>query len=64
MVRQLDDILSSRQWDCLHEQDKDLVWTMRVEIREKNAQALPLVLKSVKWHNHIDVAKVTSVLLL
>ncbi|XP_060599403.1 phosphatidylinositol 4,5-bisphosphate 3-kinase catalytic subunit beta isoform-like, partial [Ruditapes philippinarum] len=62
MVRQLDDILSSRQWDCLHEQDKDLVWTMRVEIREKNAQALPLVLKSVKWHNHIDVAKMQILL--
>ncbi|XP_045207446.2 phosphatidylinositol 4,5-bisphosphate 3-kinase catalytic subunit beta isoform-like isoform X2 [Mercenaria mercenaria] len=62
MVEQLDDILNSRQWDCLHEQDKELVWIMRVEIREKNAHALPLVLKSVKWNNHIDVAKMQILL--
>ncbi|KAL4228605.1 Phosphatidylinositol 4 [Mactra antiquata] len=62
-LNQLDCILKTRQqWEFLHEQDKEMVWLMRVEIREKYPDYLPLVLTSVKWHNHIDVAKMQVLL--
>ena len=44
--------------DCIYENEKELVWMMRFECRDKFPQALPIVLKSVKWNNHQDVAKV------
>ncbi|WAR06098.1 PK3CA-like protein [Mya arenaria] len=59
---QLATILESRQWETLHEQDKDLVWLSRLEIREKYSDCLPLVLRSVKWANHADVAKMQVLL--
>lgn len=48
--------------DCLHENDKELVWMMRYECRDKYPHALPLVLKSVKWNYHQDVAKMQVLL--
>ena len=58
-LEELKDIIDSQAVsDCLHENDKDLVWMMRYECRDKHPHALPLVLKSVKWSSHQDVAKV------
>ena len=58
-LEELKEIINSQTIsDCLHENDKELVWMMRYECRDKFSHALPLVLKSVKWNNHQDVAKV------
>ena len=58
-LEQLKDIVEKQVLpDCLHENDKELVWLMRYECRDRYPNSLPLVLKSVKWNNHCDVAKV------
>ena len=46
--------------DELFEQDKDLLWLLRYEVRDRFPQYLSQLLQAVKWNNHIDVAKVSS----
>ena len=41
------------------EQDKELIWMMRYESRDKYPNALPLLLDSVSWEEHVNVAKVS-----
>ncbi|KAK3609253.1 hypothetical protein CHS0354_006178 [Potamilus streckersoni] len=60
-IDQLKTILE-RTSDSLHMQDKDLTWLLRYECLENMPHALPLVLNSVKWYNHIDVAKMQVLL--
>ena len=59
-LAKLDDILKRHHvaLEDLHEQDKEDIWNMRYECRDRRPNALPLVLKSVNWQNHVDVAKV------
>ncbi|KAJ8319901.1 hypothetical protein KUTeg_001488 [Tegillarca granosa] len=54
-----EDVMTSYQ---LAEQDKELCWLLRYECRDHFPHALPLVLTSVKWDNHIDVAKMQALL--
>ena len=42
----------------LPEQEKDLIWKLRYELRDKYPQCILHLLASVKWTNYIDVAKV------
>ncbi|KAL5014906.1 hypothetical protein ScPMuIL_009176 [Solemya velum] len=46
----------------LCEQDKEMMWMMRYECRERFPQSLPKLLSSVTWANHIDVAKMQVLL--
>ncbi|XP_052246481.1 phosphatidylinositol 4,5-bisphosphate 3-kinase catalytic subunit delta isoform-like isoform X2 [Dreissena polymorpha] len=55
-------LVNSCQSETLHEQDKELVWLSRLEIREKHPECLPLVLRSVKWSSHKDVSKMLVLL--
>lgn len=50
------------QSDPLFEQDKDLIWMLRYEVEARFPNSLAKVLQSVKWNNHIDVAKMTALL--
>ncbi|KAK3099967.1 hypothetical protein FSP39_012674 [Pinctada imbricata] len=44
------------------EQDKELIWMMRYESRDRYPEALPLLLDSVSWELHINVAKMQALL--
>ncbi|ESO88783.1 hypothetical protein LOTGIDRAFT_179045 [Lottia gigantea] len=46
----------------LFEQEKELLWLLRYECLEKYPHALSKLLSSIKWCNHIDVAKMTALL--
>lgn len=48
------------QSEQLFEQDKDLIWLLRYEVRQKFPHALAKVLQSVKWNSFVDVAKVSN----
>ncbi|CAG5132799.1 unnamed protein product, partial [Candidula unifasciata] len=50
------------QSDQLFEQDKDLIWLLRYEVRHRFPHALAKVLQSVKWNSYVDVAKMTALL--
>jgi len=54
-LEQLQSVLGQ---DELFEQDKDLLWLLRYEVRDRFPQYLSQLLQAVKWNNHIDVAKV------
>ena len=45
--------------DELFEQDKDLLWMLRYEVRDRFPEHLNQLLQAIKWNNHIDVAKVS-----
>ena len=40
------------------EQDKERVWRLRFECMHRYPEALPKLLGSVSWNNHVDVAQV------
>ena len=42
----------------LHEQDKELIWSLRYECREHFPRSLPKVLGCVHWDDYIEVAMV------
>nr|KAG5710060.1 hypothetical protein BaRGS_030136 [Batillaria attramentaria] len=46
----------------LFEQDKELLWLLRYEVRERYPQKLSRLLQVVKWNSHVDVAKMTALL--
>lgn len=48
--------------DELFEQDKDLIWLLRYEVRERYPHQLSRLLQAVKWNNHVDIAKMTTLL--
>lgn len=50
------------QQDELFEQDKELLWVLRYEVRERFPQHLSYVLNVVKWNNHVEVAKMIVLL--
>ncbi|KAL8578264.1 hypothetical protein ACOMHN_005655 [Nucella lapillus] len=47
------------QQEELFEQDKELLWLLRFELRDRYPQRLPRLLQAVKWNSHVDVAKMT-----
>ncbi|CAC5389221.1 unnamed protein product [Mytilus coruscus] len=68
IVQQLDSILKANQYtviQMLDEQQKQLIWWMRYDIRDKFHEfphALLYVLYSVSWDNHIEVSKMQALL--
>ncbi|XP_059138757.1 phosphatidylinositol 4,5-bisphosphate 3-kinase catalytic subunit delta isoform-like [Physella acuta] len=50
------------QADQLFEQDKELIWILRYEVRQRFPNSLSKVLQSVRWNNYVDVAKMTALL--
>lgn len=44
--------------NALFEQDKELLWRLRHEIKHRFPNSLPLLLSSVKWNNKVDLSKV------
>ncbi|GFO42474.1 phosphatidylinositol 4,5-bisphosphate 3-kinase catalytic subunit delta isoform [Plakobranchus ocellatus] len=48
--------------DQLFEQDKELIWLLRYEVRQTYPNCLAKVLQSVKWNSFRDVAKMTALL--
>lgn len=46
----------------LFEQDKELLWVLRFELRDRYPECLPRLLQAVKWNNHVDVAKMIVLL--
>lgn len=66
--QELDAILSRNQYAAiqnLDEQEKQLVWWMRYDIREKVEEyphSLQFVLHSLSWDNHIEVSKMQALL--
>lgn len=59
LIEQLDMALHQ---DELFEQDKDLIWLLRYEVRERYPHQLSCLLQAVKWNNHVDVAKMSVLL--
>ncbi|RUS84646.1 hypothetical protein EGW08_007566, partial [Elysia chlorotica] len=60
MLEQLDQALFHS--DQLFEQDKELIWLLRYEVRQRYPNCLARVLQSVKWNSYKDVAKMTALL--
>lgn len=54
----LEQLHTALQQEELFEQDKDLLWVLRYEIRERFPHHLSKLLQAVKWSSHVDVAKV------
>ncbi|XP_076472546.1 phosphatidylinositol 4,5-bisphosphate 3-kinase catalytic subunit delta isoform-like [Babylonia areolata] len=59
---QLDQLQAMLQQEELFEQDKEQLWMLRYEARDRFSQHLPHLLQAVKWNNHVDVAKMTILL--
>ncbi|XP_029643424.1 phosphatidylinositol 4,5-bisphosphate 3-kinase catalytic subunit beta isoform isoform X2 [Octopus sinensis] len=49
--------------NALFEQDKELLWRLRHEIKHRFPNSLPLLLSSVKWNNKIDLSKMQALLM-
>ncbi|KAK7093898.1 phosphatidylinositol 4,5-bisphosphate 3-kinase catalytic subunit delta isoform-like [Littorina saxatilis] len=58
----LDQLQSALGQEELFEQDKDLLWLLRFEVRDRFPHHLSQLLQTVKWNNHIDVAKMIVLL--
>lgn len=56
----LEQLHTALQQEELFEQDKDLLWVLRYEIRERFPHHLSKLLQAVKWSSHVDVAKVDT----
>ena len=54
----LEQLQNMLKQDELFEQDKELLWVLRFEVRDRFPEHLNTLLQAVKWNNHVDVAKV------
>lgn len=58
--QQLQEIVERKGHAELYEHEKELVWKIRHEIKERHPEALPKLLLTTKWNKHEDVAQVQS----
>ncbi|GAB1606097.1 phosphatidylinositol 4,5-bisphosphate 3-kinase catalytic subunit beta isoform-like isoform X2 [Argonauta hians] len=49
--------------NAVFEQDKELLWRLRHEIKHRYPESLPLLLSSVKWNNNVDLSKMQALLM-
>ncbi|KAG8568347.1 hypothetical protein GDO81_013964 [Engystomops pustulosus] len=59
---QLQEIVDRKGQAELYEHEKELVWKLRHEIKERNPEALPKLLLTTKWNKHEDVAQMVYLL--
>uniref|UniRef100_A0A8C7Z4R8 phosphatidylinositol-4,5-bisphosphate 3-kinase n=1 Tax=Oryzias sinensis TaxID=183150 RepID=A0A8C7Z4R8_9TELE len=59
---ELKEIMERDPLSQLCENEKDLIWTLRLDCRENFPQSLPKLLLSVKWSKHEDMAQVSLVI--
>lgn len=59
--QQLQEIVERKGQAELYEHEKELVWKLRHEIRDRHPEALPKLLLITKWNKHEDVAQVQNV---
>lgn len=57
---QLLEIVDRKGQAELYEHEKELVWKLRHEIKERYPEALPKLLLTTKWNKHEDVAQVQT----
>ena len=56
---QLHELLDNRDpLQPFHENEKEQIWGMRVDIRDQYTNSLPKLLTCVRWNSHDDVAQV------
>ncbi|KAM8927972.1 phosphatidylinositol 4,5-bisphosphate 3-kinase catalytic subunit delta isoform [Pelodytes ibericus] len=59
---QLQEIMERKGQSELYEHEKDLVWKLRHEVRERHPEALSKLLLTTKWNRHEDVAQMVYLL--
>ncbi|XP_069803202.1 phosphatidylinositol 4,5-bisphosphate 3-kinase catalytic subunit delta isoform [Dendropsophus ebraccatus] len=59
---QLQEIVERKGQAELYEHEKELVWKLRHEIKERHPEALPKLLLTTKWNKHEDVAQMVYLL--
>uniref|UniRef100_A0A3P9LWL3 phosphatidylinositol-4,5-bisphosphate 3-kinase n=1 Tax=Oryzias latipes TaxID=8090 RepID=A0A3P9LWL3_ORYLA len=59
---ELKEIMERDPLSQLCENEKDLIWTLRLDCRENFPQSLPKLLLSVKWSKHEDMAQLQALL--
>lgn len=60
--QQLQEIVERKGQAELYEDEKELVWKLRHEIRDRHPEALPKLLLTTKWNKHEDVAQMVYLL--
>ncbi|KAM5140652.1 phosphatidylinositol 4,5-bisphosphate 3-kinase catalytic subunit delta isoform [Mantella aurantiaca] len=60
--QQLQEIVERKGQAELYEHEKELVWKLRHEIKERHPEALPKLLLTTKWNKHEDVAQMVYLL--
>nr|XP_002122027.2 phosphatidylinositol 4,5-bisphosphate 3-kinase catalytic subunit beta isoform-like isoform X1 [Ciona intestinalis] len=61
-MTQLDEVVRKDRFDDLFDDDKSLLWRLRIDCREKYPEALSKVLASAKWNSYKSVAMVQAML--
>lgn len=61
-LRELEKLLSRDPFHVLAEQDKEMIWSLRMECKDHYPEFLPVLLACVKWHDHREVATMQSLL--
>ncbi|KAM9299148.1 phosphatidylinositol 4,5-bisphosphate 3-kinase catalytic subunit delta isoform [Gastrophryne carolinensis] len=60
--QQLQEIVERKGQTELYEHEKELVWKLRHEIKDRHPEALPKLLLTTKWNKHEDVAQLVYLL--
>lgn len=60
--QQLQEIVERKGQAELYEHEKELVWKLRHEIKDRHPEALPKLLLTTKWNKHEDVAQMVYLL--
>uniref|UniRef100_A0A8C9RHC4 phosphatidylinositol-4,5-bisphosphate 3-kinase n=1 Tax=Scleropages formosus TaxID=113540 RepID=A0A8C9RHC4_SCLFO len=58
----LSEIVENKNYTEFFEDDKEILWKLRYEVREKYSESLSKLLLITKWNKHEDVAQMVSLL--